>query len=117
MITETSSQAPAQARRRHESGSHVENENASVHTRKPATEVNSARPARFHGGKYVVTSAIANAPAAGDARRRPRPSGPVCRMSFANAGKSAVTPPKRTAKRSSDNAGSRSGDENTKRTP
>src|SRR5215467_12283540 len=45
---------------------------------------------------------VARAPTAGAERSTPRPTGPVPRMSRAYTGKSAVAPPRSTAKRSRD---------------
>ena len=45
-----------------------------------------------------------SAPMAGDARSKPSPSGPVCKMSLAEMGNSAVAPPSNTANNSQEGA-------------
>ena len=68
---------------------------------KPVTVSNKFRPARAMGGWRVATSIMSKAPAEGAAFNNPKPLAPTCKMSLANIGKSAMAPPKSTAKRSS----------------
>ena len=83
----------------------------------PTTANISTRPGRCHGGRRVVTSAIASAPAPGAARSQPRPAGPTPRMSLAKIGSSATAPPNSTPNRSSVMAARNSGLSRTNRKP
>jgi hypothetical protein len=75
------------------------------------------RPARARIGWCASHNAMSAAPTAGELRRMPSPHGPVCRMSRAKMGRSAVAPPNSTAKRSSEMAPRMAFLANTKRTP
>ena len=57
--------------------------NTTVATPNTATAPSSLPPTRRCKGQRARTSDIASAPTAGAARSRPRPCGPVCRMSRA----------------------------------
>ena len=75
------------------------------------------RPTRRWMAWRASHSDISSAPTAGAARSRPRPHGPVCRMSRAKIGSSAVAPPSSTANRSSEMTPSTSGRARMKCTP
>ena len=62
------------------------------------------RPTRPEIGQRASASAVTMAPAAGAARKMPKPSGPVRKMSRAKIGNSAVALPSSTANRSSSTA-------------
>ena len=79
----------------------VERPNVIMLRPKPATLIIRIGPAWRLGGRRVATSITSRAPIEGAVRRTPRPAGPTCRMSTAKIGRSAIAPPKKTAKRSS----------------
>ncbi|MNC32556.1 hypothetical protein D3C75_809180 [compost metagenome] len=88
-----------------------------VATPNTPTAVNIVRPTLRWNGKRASQSDISNAPTAGAERNRPRPIGPVSRMSLANTGSNAVAPPNNTANRSSEMAPRMSGRLRMKRMP
>ena len=116
MITLTWSAAPLRPRIESDSQKLRDSANAIVQRPKIATQAKSVRPPRRIGGRCATQRPTTIEPAAGAARKRPRPCGPVCIRS-AKIGSSAVAPPKRTEKRSSVMAGSSTGCLNKKRRP
>ena len=79
----------------------VDSPNTSMLTPKPATQMRNVRPACRLGGQRVATSMTRSAPSDGAVRSTPRPAAPTWRTSVAKTGRSAMAPPKKTAKRSS----------------
>ncbi|MNY53818.1 hypothetical protein D3C86_1896140 [compost metagenome] len=69
-----------------------------------ATAANIQRPPCFTMGKRLKYSATSRAPPPNEARSRPKPCGPTCRMSRAKIGVSRATPASRTTTRSSEMA-------------
>ena len=101
VTTLTLSAAPVTMRAPMESAILVERPKTKLAIPNTATATNIQRPTLRSIGHFVKTTAISNAPTAGDDLRIPRPSGPVCKMSLAKMGSNAVAPPKSTANRSS----------------
>ncbi len=98
--TLTMSNAPVAARAMSDSGKLRETPNKAVVAPNNPTETIIIRPACRLIGQRARVKPTATAPTAGALRSRPRPSGPVCRMSLANMGNSEVTPARITTKRS-----------------
>ncbi len=115
--TLTMSAAPSTVSTARESEKLVDTPKVIVASPKMTTPPNIAAPARSVIGRTVSQAAVTAAPTPGAARSRPRPSGPTCRISLAYAGRSAVAPPKRTAKRSIEIAPRMTGRERTKPSP
>jgi hypothetical protein len=101
ITTDTSSAAPAQKRAKRLSQKVVDRPKTTVAAPKAATATSSFQPAPPRIGKRASSSAKSSAPIEGAARKRPRPQGPVWRMSRAKMGRRATAPPSSTAKRSS----------------
>ena len=117
MTTLTMSAAPETASASIDSATEVESANTPIASPNTATAAISRWPAPRSIGWRVSQADISSAPAAGAARSRPRPQGPVCRMSLAKIGSSAVAPPSSTANRSSEMAPSSTGLSRRKCTP
>ncbi|MCY1433958.1 hypothetical protein D9M71_500000 [compost metagenome] len=111
------SAAPSTASTASENQNEVDRPKAMVATPKIPTAVNITRPTLRSTGKRASHSDISKAPTAGAERNRPRPQGPVSRMSLANTGSSAVAPPSNTANRSREMAPRMSGRLRIKRIP
>ena len=89
-----------------------------MHNPKVATALKRVRPVRRNGGSHAIAALMTTAPMAGAAREsNPSPEAPMCRISSANTGSSAVAPPNSTEKRSRDSAPRTTGSLKTKRTP
>ena len=97
--------------------SEVDRPKPMVATPKIATELNITGPTRRSMGNRASHSDISSAPTAGAERSRPRPQGPVSRMSLANTGSSAVAPLSSTASMSIDTAPNTAGRLRIKRKP
>ncbi len=113
----TMSAAPSTTSTPRESQNDVDRPKAMVVTPKMPTERNMIRPTLRSMRKCASQNDIARAPTAGAERSRPRPQGPVSRMSLANTGSRAVAPPRSTANRSSEIAPKMSGRLRMKRMP
>ncbi|MNF92164.1 hypothetical protein D3C84_748010 [compost metagenome] len=111
------SAAPSTASTARENQKEVDSPKAMVATPNTPTEVNMIRPTLRSMGKRASQKDISSAPTAGAERSRPRPQGPVSRMSLANTGSRAVAPPSSTAKRSREMAPRMSGRLRMKRMP
>ena len=117
MTTLIMSNAPASASAPSDSQRLRLSPNRMVHTPNPVTEISRLRPVCAKGGQRVSAMLVITAPTAGAARSSPSPDGPVCRISAANTGNSAIAPPNNTEKRSSVSADNSSGSPSTKRRP
>ena len=117
MTTLTMSNAPASASAPSESQRLRLSPNRIVHTPNPVTEMSKLRPVCAKGGQRVSAILVITAPTAGAARSSPNPDGPVCSISAANTGNSAIAPPNSTENKSSVSAERRSGSPSTKRRP
>ncbi|MNF95249.1 hypothetical protein D3C84_779910 [compost metagenome] len=100
-----------------ENQNEVDRPNAMVATPNTPTAVNITRPTLRSTENRASHSDISNAPTAGAERNKPRPHGPVSRMSLANTGSKAVAPPSSTANRSREIAPRISGRLRMKRIP
>src|SRR6185436_1444195 len=85
-------------------GKFVERPNPIVARPKTATPPNSQAPMRSRSGRIARARAMSPAPSDGALRRMPSTWGPLLKVDLAMRGRSAVAPPRRTAKRSSDMA-------------
>ncbi|MNO81969.1 hypothetical protein D3C76_732280 [compost metagenome] len=111
------SAAPSTTSTPSDSQNEVDRPKAMVAAPKMPTARNMIRPTLRSMGKRASQNDISSAPTAGAERSRPRPQGPVSRMSRANTGSSAVAPPSSTANRSSEMAPKMSGRLRMKRMP
>lgn len=67
---------------------------------KPVTAISKLRQGLPIGENLVMASMVITAPSDAVARIIPNPCEPTCRISFANTGKRATAPPKKTENRS-----------------
>ena len=100
ITTLTVSKAPNAANAASDSQRTFDKANTSVPAPKPATAANMIAPTCRRRLRRESQTDITSAPIAGAALSRPRPQGPVCRMSRAKMGSKAVAPPSSTANRS-----------------
>lgn len=113
----TMSAAPSTTSTPRDSQNDFDRPKAMVARPKMPTERNMIRPTLRSMLKCASQNDIARAPTAGAERSRPRPQGPVSRMSLANTGSRAVAPPRSTANRSREIAPKMSGRLRMKRMP
>ena len=84
--------------------SHREDDSANIAVAEPKTiiEIIKFLPALFIGGSCVRRIPVKTPPTAGIVLNKPRPSGPIFRISMANIGSIPIIPPNKTANKSMD---------------
>jgi len=100
MLTLIMSAAPPMKRTAPDSQTLVDRPKVRVQTPNTATAANIHLPPCFTIGKRLRYRAISRAPAPNEARSRPKPTAPTCRMSAAKIGVSRATPASSTTIRS-----------------